>query len=385
MNSLIKYLAFIFLLNNLFFGIIKLNQLAENSFLLILGFSFLITIYSIKILKSVIFNKSFQLFFILNFLNLIYYVCFEFGDIDSFKYLSARFVQFSIFSITVYSFKNDLPRILIKFLKFVTISSLLGSLIFYFPDFQSRYSGIFINPNEFSILMVIGFSIILFVEKKSFINYLLLIMFLLAVVISGSRSAIAGLFIAVFSYIIYYKFKNIINVILILFLLIVFSIYAGENNAVQRMFELDILLNRKYQYLYAIETFLQKPLYGHGLKNYAFIDHSLIQFNDVKIDFGAHNGYLSILVQYGIIFSTIFFSIFFYYLYKIYKYQISFFGENHSEIRFLFFIVTYTLVNGLFENTIIGISFFQTNLFWLTIAYFIYILHEKNESNSISY
>ena len=385
MNSLIKYLAFIFLLNNLFFGILKLNQLAENTFFLILGFSLLITIYSIKILKRVIFNKSFQLFFMLNLLNLIYYICFEFGDIDSFKYLSARFVQFSIFSITIYSFKNDFPRMLIKFLKFVTISTLLASFIFYFPNFQSRYSGIFINPNEFSILMVIGFSIVLFVEKKSYLNYLLLFLFLLAIVISGSRSAIAGIVIAIFSYLIHHKLKNIINVILILSILIILSIYSGENNAVQRMFELDILLNRKFQYIYAIETFLQEPLFGHGLKNYAYIDYSLIQFNDVKIDFGAHNGYLSILVQYGIVFSSIFFSIFFYYLYKIYRSQVSFFGENNSEIRFLFFVVTYTLVNGLFENTIIGISFFQTNLFWLTIAYFTYILHKKNESNSISY
>ena len=113
----------------------------------------------------------------LNLLNLIYYICFEFGDIDSFKYLSARFVQFSIFSITIYSFKNDFPRMLIKFLKFVTISTLLASFIFYFPDFQSRYSGIFINPNEFSILMVIGFSIVLFVEKIIFKLFIIVFVF----------------------------------------------------------------------------------------------------------------------------------------------------------------------------------------------------------------
>ena len=130
----------------------------------------------------------------MNLLNLIYYLCFEFGDIDSFKYLSARFVQFSIFSITIYSLKNDFPKVLIKFLKFVTISALLFSLILNFPDFDSRYSGIFINPNQFSILMVIGFAIILFNEKKSILNYSLLFLFLSTVVISGSRAAIVGLF-----------------------------------------------------------------------------------------------------------------------------------------------------------------------------------------------
>ena len=65
MNNIIKYLAFIFLTCNLLFGIESLNHLAENSFLIIIGLSFFISIYSLKILKNVIFNKSFQLFFFL--------------------------------------------------------------------------------------------------------------------------------------------------------------------------------------------------------------------------------------------------------------------------------------------------------------------------------
>ena len=383
MNNIIKYLAFIFLTCNLLFGIESLNHLAENSFLIIIGLSFFISIYSLKILKNVIFNKSFQLFFILNLLNLIYYLCFEFGDIDSFKYLSARFVQFSIFSITIYSLKNDFPKILIKFLKFVTTSALLFSLILNFPDFESRYSGIFINPNQFSILMVIGFALILFNEKKSILNYSLLFLFLSAVVISGSRAAIAGLFIAIFSYVIHYKLKNLFNVVLILSLLFIFSLIGGENNGMKRIFELDFL-NRKYEYIYAIETLMQKPFFGYGLKNYAYIDFSLIQFDDVQINYGAHNAYLAILVQYGIFFATIFFSVFFYFLIKIYSVKIEFFGDNIAQTRFLFFITTYALVNGLFENTIVGINFIQTNLFWLVIAYLTHFLHTKNESNSIS-
>ncbi|MAZ55068.1 MAG: hypothetical protein CMP55_04610 [Flavobacteriales bacterium] len=383
MNNIIKYLAFIFLTCNLLFGIESLNHLAENSFLIIIGLSFFISIYSLKILKNVIFNKSFQLFFILNLLNLIYYLCFEFGDIDSFKYLSARFVQFSIFSITIYSLKNDFPKILIKFLKFVTTSALLFSLILKFPDLESRYSGIFINPNQFSILMVIGFALILFNEKKSILNYSLLFLFLSTVVISGSRAAIVGLFIAIFSYVIHYKLKNLFNVALILSLLFIFSLIGGENNGMKRIFELDFL-NRKYEYIYAIETLMQKPFFGYGLKNYAYIDFSLIQFDDVQINYGAHNAYLAILVQYGIFFATIFFSVFFYFLIKIYSVKIEFFGDNVPQTRFLFFITTYALVNGLFENTIVGINFIQTNLFWLVVAYLTHFLHTKNESNSIS-
>ena len=384
MIKVIKYLAFIFLLNNLFFGFKDFNQLSENSFLIIMGFSLLLTIYSIKILKNVVFDKSFQIFFFLNFLNLIYYLFLEIGDLESLKYLAARFVQFSIFSISVYLLQDDFANKFVKFLKFATIGSLLASLALKFPDFETRYQGIFLNPNEFSIIMVIGFALILFTEKRTTINYSLMLLFLFVIVISGSRSAIAGLGIAIISYILHHRSRNLLNIFFIVGSLLLFSFFGGQNNAIQRMIEFDLLINRKYEYLYAIDTFLQKPLFGHGLKNYAYIDFSLIQFDDVQINFGAHNGYLSILVQYGAIFSTIFFSILIYYLNKIYRAKIEIFGENILQTKFLFFLITYALVNGLFENTIIGINFLQTNLFWLTLAYFLHVLYQKDESNSIS-
>ena len=103
------------------------------------------------------------------------------------------------------------------------------------------------------------------------------------------------------------------------------------------MLEFDLFINRKYEYLYAIDTFLQKPLFGHGLKNYAYIDFSLIQFDDVQINFGAHNGYLSILCSVWRHFSTIFFSILFFYLNKVYRAKIEIFGENILQTKFLFF------------------------------------------------
>ena len=293
-------------------------------------------------------------------------------------------VKKEILSISIYILKDDFAEKFVKFLKFSTIGCLFGSFIFNFPDFQSRYQGIFNNPNEFSIMMVIGFALILFTEKRSTINNLLLISFLLMIIISGSRSSIIGLGLAIFSYVLHQKSKNISNIILIVGSLLLFSFLGNDNNAIQRILELNFLTNRKYEYIYAIDTLLQKPLFGYGLKNYAYIDFSLIQFDDVQIDFGAHNGYISILVQYGLVFSAVFFYVLFYNLKKIYSTKVEFFGENILQTKFLFFLITYTLINGLFENTIIGINFFQTNLFWLTLAYFLHVLYQKDESNSIS-
>ena len=384
MNNILKYLAFIFLLNNVVYTLKGINRFAEFFFIVFMIFSLSISIYSIKILKNVIFDKSFLLFFLLNFLNLVFYVFTEFGDVESFKYLSARFVQFSIFSTSIFTLNEDFPNYFIKFLKFTTIGTLLLSLIFNVPNFDSRYMGVFFNPNEFSIVMVIGFALILFVMRKSFINYLFLILFLFVIVLSGSRSAIIGLIIAMSIYVYHYKSKNITSVLFIIFSLIVFSLFTGQNNAILRLFESDLFINRKYEYLYAIDTFLQKPLFGHGLKNYAYIDFSLIQFDDVQIDFGAHNGYLSILVQYGLIFTILFMSILVYFLRSVFKPKIDFFGENILRTKFFYFILIYTLVNGMFENTLIGINFFQSNLFWVTLSYLLFYVHKKNETNSIS-
>ena len=109
----------------------------------------------------------------------------------------------------------------------------------------------------------------------------------------------------------------------------------------------------------------------YGLKNYAYIDKNLINFTDVSIDFGAHNAYLSTLVQYGVIFGAIYFSIMFRTLFKSLihlKNRIKF----NSDYRMLLFIVVYTMVNGFFENSFNGINFFQSSLFWLTLGFLYY-------------
>ena len=316
---------------------------------------------------------------------MIYYIMIEFGDIESLKYLFARFIQFSIFSITIFYLDFQFPDRLIKFLKYLTISILFISIGLNFPDLNNRYVGVFLNANEFAIIMVVGFSIILLTEKFSLINLLLLISFSSLVILSGSRSAIIGIFTAIIFYLIYNKERNWNMFFFLICSIIGLSIYTGDNNALIRVFNSELGVNRKYEYLYAIDTFLQKPFFGYGLKNYAFIDFSLLQYGDTEIDFGAHNGYLSILVQYGIFFSLFFFATLFYYLTIIFKSGLAFFGNNLNNTKFLFFILVYTLINGLFENTLIGINFLQSNLFWIIMGYLLFYNFKKNESNSISY
>ena len=369
---MIKFLfrnaAFIFLANNILFSIVGYLKLSNYIFIGLLSVFLIAISLSPDLIKKLILNKGFKLYFTLNLINVLYYVFVEFGDFDSLKYLFARFLQFALFSSTIYYYGEKTKHYLGDFIKYSTLASLAISLFFIFPDFNTRYQGVFYNPNEFSVLMVYGFSSFLFLSKKTVVNVLILIIFIFMIIISGSRVALILAFIAPF---IYYK-NSIKYLYLIVPILMYFLIpFIGDSNSISRLLQEDIFENRKYEYLYAIETFLQNPLVGHGLKNHSYIDHSLIKFTDQQIDFGAHNGYLSLIVQYGLIFSS---AIILYVGRSVFnvikKIRKNIDGEPID--RLIYFIIIYTLINGLFENSFSGINYFQSSLFWFILGLFLY-------------
>ena len=166
MSKAVNYIAFFFLTISLIYSIKGAVPIGDFLFFPMMAFSLFLSVFSIKVTKEIIINRGFKLFFYVNILNLFYYVLFEFGDFESFKYLISRFVQFSIFSISIFFLKDNFSFYLIRFIKVFTVLSLISSLVFNFPDFNTRYMGIFFNPNEFSIIMVLGFSVFLFDKKK---------------------------------------------------------------------------------------------------------------------------------------------------------------------------------------------------------------------------
>lgn len=366
-----KYAAFIFLSNNLLFSISGYNEIASNIFLLLSVFILFISLLNPPFITNVILHKSFRMYLFIHLINLVYYFLLEFGDVESFKYLSAKSVQLIMFTSTIYFAHKNLKVNLIKFIKILTVSSLFLSLIFKFPDLSVRYYGIFFNPNEFAIIMVYGFSLFLITSKKTFIDIFLIGLFLILILISGSRAAIVGVLLAV---LINFRLKKVVvfPTLLVFFIFLVFR----DLPAISRLFNPDIFDNRKFEIIYAYETFINQFWFGNGLKNYAYIDINLIGSLDQKIDFGAHNGYLSSLVQYGFIFSIAFFSILFTNVYKALKFLRS---KMTSDVnfKFFYFIIIYTLFNGLFENSFNGINFFQGSLFWFVLGLIIYDLREN--------
>jgi hypothetical protein len=85
-----KYAAYIFLANNLLFSLSGFNEIATNIFLVLSILILLVSLLTPPFLKNVILHKSFRLYLFLHLINLIYYLMLEIGDVESFKYLSAK-------------------------------------------------------------------------------------------------------------------------------------------------------------------------------------------------------------------------------------------------------------------------------------------------------
>ena len=188
---------------------------------------------------------------------------------------------------------------------------------------------------------------------------------------SGSRGALLGVVLAFFV-------KHGLNIgfliRIVLFFVLAYSLSSllGIQTGIDRFLEGDLLSNRMDEISYAIVTLKNNFYTGYGLFQYSYIDQSLIDVDTRSYDLiTAHNGYLAILVQYGVIFGFLFFSNVFVSLFQILKhYWFDILKENHVKV-YLFFIF-YALMSSFFESIMGGINNILTSLFWFSFAYLSY-------------
>ena len=240
----------------------------------------LITLLNAPFFKNVFLNKSFRFYLSIHAINLLYYLLVEFGDIESFKYLSAKSIQLIIFTSTIYFTHETFKIDLIRLIKYLCALSLILSIIFNFPGFSDRYLGIFFNPNEFAIIMVYGFSLFLITTKKTLIDIVFLFLFLIFILLSGSRAALLGIALSI---LVNFKLKKI--TIFSTLLIFLAAYLFRELPAISRLLNEDVFFNRRYEFIYALKTFYNELWFGNGLKNYAYINENVIHSYDQEIDY----------------------------------------------------------------------------------------------------
>ena len=373
---LFKYGAAIFLFNTVLLNIESTYDIGNLIFLFLMGiFSFFLIINPAQI-KNILFHKAFSFFLILNLMNLLYFLLFHaISDYEAIKYIIARGLQFSIISVSIY-FNYEYYKE--KFLKHI-VYLVFGIVVFSFlldPFILSgRYSGIIWNPNMLSSFCVTAFSILLLDNKKrTNIDYFILSSLLLIAVSTGSRLALIAIVLVL---LMKYGFsaRNIIYaVISLLISFIIISI--NLDTSLNRFASQSLFNDRILQYHYAYQTLVNKPLFGYGLDKYAFIDMSLVPTYLKHTIMGAHNGYLAILAQCGILFGGI---VLFIILKKSFQVFLYFRNRKSFERTFLFIII-YTLLASFFETLMTGINEFNTILFWISLSILSYSKFEEENA-----
>tara|TARA_B100001758_G_C18416572_1_gene620396 strand:+ start:1242 stop:2387 length:1146 start_codon:yes stop_codon:yes gene_type:complete len=374
---LFKYAAALFILNTILLSIEVTMRIGNLIFLGLMALYTLVLLINPNQIRKIIFHRSFSFLLIINTLNIVYFLLFHsINDIEALKYLLARAVQFSIISASIYFHLDYYKTKFLDHIIYLTLFIISISLILNPNIFTGRYSGIIWNPNMLSSLVTIAFAI-LFLKDKSYdkVNIFLLILFLAISLATGSRGSLVGIML-VFLFKYNFSRRNVLYSILAITSIFIISNFQ-LSTSINRFSDQSLFNDRILQYEYAFESIFNKLYTGYGLDKYSYIDKSLVPvFLKGKI-IGAHNAYLAILTQYGIVFGGLILSIIFQKSYSV----ILFFRNLSGNEKVYLFIIIYTLIASVYETLITGINEFQTSLFWFALSLLSYSKYKIEHAN----
>ena len=375
---LFKYGAVIFLFNTVLLSIESTFDLGNQIFLTIMGIFTFFLLINPGLIKIVIFHKAFSFLLILNILNLLYFILFHsVSDIEAIKYLLARAMQFSIISISIYFHFDYYKSQFLNHISSLVFFIVILSLLFYPNVFSGRYEGIIWNSNMLASFIVIAFSILLLKNNdNSLKDYILLFIFLVIALATGSRGALVGIAICIgFKY--GFSLRNIV------YSLIAFSIYfivsrLNLDTSLNRFAEQSMFNDRIEQAFFAIENINKSLFSGYGLDEYSGLPKDISLPSRFKGQImTSHNGYLSIFLQYGVLFGGFILGLIFVKAFQL----ISFFRFSNKTEKVFIFIIIYTFVSSIYETLITGINEFHTILFWFSLAFLSYSKFKKEYEN----
>jgi len=327
--------------------------------------SFLVSLFIITLLrgfsKSLVINKHFirliYFIFITLFINTTYAIIhFNFNYIiSSSYYIFGIIVTYLIlFFLTKSTYQNILVSLL-----FITLILLL--VLWYFGygnyDNRPRYNGFFNDPNQMAHWALCTLvMIVLLNDKNKIINYISLIMTMIIILLSLSRSGLLGIFVVSFTIFLPNK-KNIIIILSIIFLFYIFLYFYNFSDSI--IFEnFDSLITRFIESDFGDQADTRGYNRIYQYPEYLFFGSGQAEDYRFKSDFEIHSTWMGILFYYGIFTLTYFI----YFLYKLFS------NLNIFQIGIIMGPLIY------------GFSTFglRTPIFWMLIGVIIYKSTENN-------
>lgn len=307
--------------------------------------------YSAFMLFIIIIDGKFYInyYFIFNAIFIAYcYLTYRYMnfDISSLKMLQTLIytiiANFFIFNFIVY--KNNIEKIL----KTIVALAIVIFIIIFFANIDTLTLGrianttyifniaIDLNANTFGMLMAFSLIITVYflIKYKNNINYLLIALFLIGSLISGSRKALIICFLGAFLIlIIMFKRKRVSIILFCIFLSLIgfliitqisffydiigYRFMAIFDFLIQGETNEGSLTTRVAMINKAIELFKKEPIFGHGLNSFTLLGG----FNTYS-----HNNYVEILVNSGIIGFLLYYTPLFVLLQRSYKHY-----KNHND------------------------------------------------------
>ena len=192
-----------------------------------------------------------------------------------------------------------------------------GSATYIGTGFSDRLAGGLyddVNPNGLAFIIVFTLPLIHFVTKKSslflrLLYYLLIPLFIYALILTQSRSGLIGLFVVTAGILMTIRRKFLVALLIIVCALAVWG--SLDEIHKQRYLSIDIFnknvvghetaQGRIEGWKWGFKVFLNRPLFGHGLGTSAEAGWNVVGHGQI-----AHNMYIEVLQELGIIGFAIF-------------------------------------------------------------------------------
>ena len=279
-------------------------------------------------------------------------IIFSINKVESFRILTFVIIYFlSIFNIHELLKHVDAKKYLINiFLSLIIIELFAVYSQYLFDYFNSggnvilrsqRYSGITGNVNITSFILVFKMPILFYLILKSNKTYknifysilILLITFLIfeVLITRGAILSILLISLIILLYVIYnktqissFKLKLIYILLPIMFVTFFNKVSDSSSNAIERVASITestdrSTFERKIFWGIGLKEFSKRPLIGNGIGSYKLnsIKSYLPYMNQYIVPYHAHNDYIEILAETGILGFISYFSIFLFFLYVL--------------------------------------------------------------------
>lgn len=363
-----KYWLILLLTSNIVAQYYPISHIGNMIFLVSQAVGFVYCLINCGLLFTKEMSQRFSFIYVFAAIYILYQFSFGLIHINerTWTYLVSKIIiDFSI-AICIYKNRDTVTSLIPMLFAFIIPVLILIGFAKYNVYINARCTMGFGNPNSLGSIGAITFGICLFCDKirSSYLKYFLASICLFAVLMSGSRGALAIVLIALF-----FKFKLNLKNITVVILFIVGSVIVppmlgynpvGISRLVETTQQKDAFsAGRETERKASILMIKENPITGNGLYAQQSEEAKKISL------LGSHNAYIDFLKMLGIPLGGLLII----YIFKKIMQLLKSFWKYPNKYRMHLFIIVSGALAANFEAYIWGVNHYITTLFFISMCF----------------